>query len=143
MHLRTSSGVNTDACASPHMTGIQYVASGTCKVNGGATINLNTVTTAQSVKINLTDSSTSVTTESAVFWAFDGSTDATAPVTVTAYGAEQGDAAWTACGGVGNAVSLTDQTAAISHDYYVLMSASPDTVGSKTSFAWKIQVDYY
>ena len=143
MHLRTSSGVDTDACAANHMTGIQYVASGTCQVNGGGVVALNTVTTLQSVQINFTDGATSISTELGKFWAYDGSVDANAPVGVTAQGAEQGNSTWTACGGSAAAVTLADQGANINHNFYVIMSASPTSIGSKTSFAWKISLDYF
>lgn len=143
MHLRTASGTDTDACASTHMTGIQYVAAGTCKVNGGSTVDLDTVTAEQSVRITFTDGATSISTENATFYAYDGTTDATAPTGVTAQGAEQGDSTWTACGGSASAVTLTAQGAATSHVFYVIMSASPASVGEKTEFAWKITLDYY
>ena len=125
------------------MTGIQYVASGTCKINGGSTVNLNTVTAKQSVDIGFTDGATAVSTENGIFYAYDGSTDATAPTGVTAQGAETGDAAWTACGGSAAAVTLTDQGSNIQHDFYVIMSASPTSVGEKTAFAFKISIDYF
>ena len=143
MHLRTSSGVDTDACAANHMTGIQYVASGTCQINGGGVVALNTVTSHQSVEITFTDGATAVSTENAIFYAYDGSVDANAPTGVTAQGAETGDTAWTACGGSGSAVTLTDQGSNITHDFDVIMSASPTSVGEKTSFAWKISLDYF
>ena len=143
MHLRTSSGVDTDACANTHMTGIQYVAAGTCKVNGGSTVNLNTVTANESVRIIFTAGATAVSTESGIFYAYDGSTDATSPTNVTVQGAEQGDAAWTACGGSAAAVTLTDQGSNISHTFSLIMTASPVTVGEKTAFAWKISIDYF
>jgi hypothetical protein len=143
MHLRTSSGVDTDACANSHMTGVQYIAVGTCKVNGGATVNLNTVTANESVRIIFTDGATAISTESGIFYAYDGAVDTNVPTAVTAQGAEQGDAAWTGCGGSAAAVTLTNQASNITHTFYVIMSASPDTVGEKTAFAWKIQLDYY
>ena len=143
MHLRTSSGVDTDACGANHMTGIQYVASGTCQINGGGVVALNTVSQQQSVKINFTDGATSVSTELGIFYAYDGTTDANGPTGVTPQGAEQGNASWTNCAGNGSAVALAAQGSAISHDFYLIMSASPTSVGSKTNFAWKISIDYF
>ena len=145
MHLRTASGSpgDTDACAANHMTGIQYVAPGTCQINGGGIINLSTVTAQQSVRITFTDGATSVSTENGTFYAYDGTTDVTAPVGVTVKGAEQGDAAWTSCGGSAAAVSITNQGASVTHYFYVIMSASPDSIGEKISFAWKVSIDYY
>jgi len=125
------------------MTGVQYVAAGTCQVNGGGVVNLNTVTQQQSVRITFTDGATSVATESGVFYAYDGAVDANPPTGVTAQAAEQGDAAWTECGGSAAAVTLADQGSSVTHYFYVIMSASPTSVGEKTSFAWKISIDYF
>jgi len=143
MHLRTSAAVDTDACPNTHMIGIQYVAAGTCQIDGGGVVALNTVATTESVRITFTDGATAVSTETGVFYAYDGAVDANAPTGVTAYGAETGDAAWTACGGSAAAVSLTDQGSNVTHYFYVVMSASPTSVGEKTSFAWKISIDYF
>ena len=143
MHLRTSLGSDIDACAANHMTGIQYASVNTCQINGGGVVALNTVTQQQSVRITFTDGATSVATEGGIFYAYDGSIDSSAPTGVTAQGAERLDDNWTACGGSGSAVTLSDHTTAITHYYYVIMSASPTTVGEKTAFAWKISIDYY
>jgi len=143
MHLRTSSGTDTDACGSPHMDNIKYLTSTTCSINGGSSVNVSTITQNDCVRIKFTDGSTSVTTENGKFYAYDGTTDTNAPTGVTAQALEQGDSSWTACGGSGNAVSITDQSAAVTHYYYVAMSASPTSVGEKTNFAWKISLDYY
>lgn len=142
-HLRTAAGTDTDACASPHMDSIQYVASATCQINQGGVVNVNTIAENDCVRIHFSDGSTSISTENATFYAYDGTTDATAPTNVTAYALERSDAAWTACGGSASAVSLTNQGANINHYFYVAMSVSPDTVGEKTAFAWKISLDYY
>jgi len=143
MHLRTSAAVDTDACPNTHMTGIQYVAAGTCQINGGGVVALNTVATTESTRITFTDGATAVSTESGAYYAYDGAVDANAPTSVTVYGAETGDAAWTAAGGSGSAVTLTDQGSNVTHYFYLVMSASPDTVGEKTAFAWKISIDYF
>ena len=142
-HLRTASGTDTDACVSPHMNSIQYVAAVTGQINQGGVVNVNTIAENDCVRIHFGDGSTSVATENAVFYAYDGTTDATTPTNVTAYALEQTDITWTNCGGFGNAVSITNQNAAINHYFYVAMSASPDIVGEKTKFAWKISLDYY
>lgn len=144
MHLRTSSGVDTDACAASHMTGIQYVAPTTCSIStGGGTVNLNTVTSNQSVRITFTDGATAVSTENGIFYAYDGVVDTNAPMGVTVKGAETTNATWTSCGGSASAVSLANQGSNVTHYFYVIMSASPDTVGEKTAFAWKISIDYF
>jgi hypothetical protein len=38
---------------------------------------------------------------------------------------------------------LTDQGSNITHYFYLIMTGSPDSVGEKTDFAWKISIDYF
>jgi len=147
-HVRTASGTDTDACASPHMDSIQYVAAATCQINQGGVVNVSTIATTDCVRITFTDGATSISTENAKFFAFDGSVDANAPTGVTCQALEQGDAAWSDSGanvnGSAAAIGLADQaTPAVSKVFYVAMSATPSAVGEKLSFAWKITVDYY
>ena len=93
------------------------------------------------LKINFSDAS-SVITESAIFYAYDGTTTTTAPTGVTFVAAEVGDTNWTAAEGSAAAVTITDDTAATSHDYYIACSVSPDSVGEKTAFALRIELTY-
>lgn len=109
---------------------------------GGGTVDLDTITTANCpLKINFSHGSSVVTTGH-VFYAYDGSTPATGPVDVTFKAAEQGDANWTAAAGSGTPVTITDDTTGTSHDYYILLSASPDSVGVKTSFKLRDELTY-
>lgn len=144
MHLRTASGTDTDACAADHMRNVKYINSGNCSIDAAANEVVTNIADTECVRIHFTDTSTSVATENAEFYAYaSGGTDADAPPNVTVQALECGDAAWTAAGGNGSAVSITNDTAAVDHYYYVAMSASPDTVGEKTNYAWKITLDYY
>ncbi len=93
------------------------------------------------VKINFSDAS-SVAISATKFYAYDGTTPATAPSNITVKAAEQGDTNFTDAEGSGSALDLTDQTAATSHDYYIVLSASPDTVGEKTAFAFRMELTY-
>lgn len=140
MHLRKISD-STDNCATPHVTGIKYVASGTCNINHAGVVNLNTVTQNQSVKVNFADAGMS-NTENSYFYCH-GATAADAPSGVTAYAAEQGDSAWTSVAGSGTKKTLSNPSGA-SVNWYVIMSCSPSSVGAKnTNFTWRIETDYY
>lgn len=93
------------------------------------------------LKINFSDAS-SVSTTSAIFYAYDGTTTTAAPTGVTFVAFESGDANFTAAEGSGSAVSLTDQGAATSHDFYIGASVSPDSVGLKDSFTLRCELTY-
>jgi len=142
MHL-IDSGTGLDACIANHLTGIQYIAAGTCKVNGGSTVNLNTVTTQESVRISLTDGATSISTENTKIFAYDGSVEANAPTDTTFQCAEQGESSWTQAEGSASAKSLADQlTPAVTKYWYLIMSVMPETVGTKDNKI-KFSTDYY
>jgi len=61
---------------------------------------------------------------------------------VTFQAAEQGDSAWTNAEGSAAALTLTDQGAATSHDYFIAVSASPESVGLKSAFALRVELTY-
>ncbi|QDP67650.1 MAG: hypothetical protein Tp172MES00d2C118482111_44 [Prokaryotic dsDNA virus sp.] len=91
--------------------------------------------------INFSDAS-SVSTESAIFYAYDGTTTTTGPTGVTFVAAESGDTNFTGAEGSGSALSLADQGASTSHDFYIVVSASPDSVGLKSNFTNRIELTY-
>lgn len=108
---------------------------------GDGTEDLDAITNAEAtLRINFSDAS-SVITESAIFYAYDGTTPATAPSNVDVRAAEVGDANFTQAEGSGSPVTITDDTAATSHDYYIAVSVSPTTVGLK-EFAFRIELTY-
>jgi len=141
MHIRTSAGTDTDACGSPHLIGIKYISSNQCD-KGGGTINCNTLLTTDCIKFNFSHTS-SVATENGLFYAYDGNTVTSAPTGVTFQALEQGDTNWTNAEGQASGVSLGNQSASTSHDFYVAMSASPESVGEKTAFAVRAELTYY
>lgn len=139
-HVENSGG--TELCSTNHCHNTKYVASGTLSLDGGATSNVVDVTTANCpLKINFADPS-SVTTTGGLFYAYNGSTTTVAPTGVTFQAFEQGDAAWTGAGGSAAAVTINDDTAATSHDYFFGMSATPTSVGEKTAFKLRIELTY-
>lgn len=118
-------------------------AGGKSQVDVGAgTVLLDAVATGScALKIVFSDAS-SVATSGAKFYAYDGTTPATAPANITVKAAEQGDANFTDAEGSGSPVTLTDQSAGTTHNFYIIVSASPDTVGEKTAFAFRIELTY-
>lgn len=109
---------------------------------GDGTEDLDAITTAEaSLKINFSDAS-SVITESAIFYAYDGTTPSAVPTGVDFRAAEVGDANFTEAEGSGAAVTITDDTAATSHDYFLVISASPTSVGLKDDFSLRIELTY-
>jgi len=76
------------------------------------------------------------------FFAFDGTTPATAPVEIDVRAAELADINFTEAEGSASALTITDSGSSTSHDFYILVSASPTTVGEKTAFAFRMALTY-
>lgn len=76
------------------------------------------------------------------FFAFDGTTPATAPTDIDVRAAELADIIFTQAEGSGSALSITDSGSATDHDFYILVSASPESVGEKTAFAFRMALTY-
>lgn len=139
-HVESSVGANDSSANTPHNN--KWLTSSTVSLNGAGSTALSAATTAQcALKVNFSDAS-SVITESAIFYAYDGTTTTAVPTGVTFVAAEQGDAAWTGAEGSAAAVTVTDDTTATSHDYYFLASVSPDSVGAKTAFKLRFELTY-
>lgn len=139
-HVESSVGANDSSANTPHNN--KYLTSNTVSLNGAGSTSLNAASTAAcALKINFSDAA-SVTTTGHIFYAYDGTTPATAPTGVTFYAAEQGDANWTNAEGSAAGVTVTDDTAATSHDYFLLISASPESVGAKTAFKLRSELTY-
>ena len=138
-HVRSSGGADSSDGNSPHNS--KYLTSSTVSVNGGASANLDTVTTANCpIKITVGES-TNITVTDISLYAYDGTTTTDAPVGMTVQLAEQGDSTWTQAHGSGSALSISDSsTPAEDHDFFVLASASPTSVGVKS--ASKIRVEF-
>jgi len=144
----------SDGCGANHCQNVKYIQ-GTEYDSGGGTETLNDtnlVATECTIRIRFTDGS-SVQTSSARFYAYDGSTTTTEAVGVDVYAFEQGVAAttWTNInddsgntGGDngGERLDLDDQGAATDHTFYIAISASPESVGAKTSFDFGIALTY-
>lgn len=137
------------------MNNNKYLTSNTISINGGGSESLNdTNLTANecTLKVNFSHGS-SVTTSSAFFYCYDSTTTTTEAVGVDVYAFERGASAtaWTLVnddsgniGGnnSGERLSLADQTTATSHDFYVAVSVSPESVGAKGSFDFGVTLIY-
>ena len=135
-HVKSSVGADDSAANTPN--NVKFISQaggggGDSQADwGDGTEDLDAMTTGEAtLKINFADAS-SVITEDAVLYAYDGSTPATGPVGVTIVAAEVGDTNFTNIEGSGSPLAIDDDGAATSHDYYIAVSASPDSVGAKT-----------
>jgi hypothetical protein len=138
-HVESSVGADDSSGNTPNNN--KYVASGTGDWGDG-TESLSNITNAEcTLKINFSDGA-SVTTTGHIFYAYDGTTTTAVPTGVTFQAAESGDAAWTNAEGSAAALTITDDTASTSHDYYILISASPESVGEKTAFKLRDELTY-
>lgn len=77
-----------------------------------------------------------------IFYAYDGSTTTAVPTGVDFRCAEQGDTNWTEAEGSASALGITNSASATSHDFFLLISASPTSVGEKTAFALRSELTY-
>lgn len=145
-HVESSVGADDSSANTPKNSKFISQTGGTggdSQVDIGAgTVDLDAVTTANCpLKINFSDAA-SVTTTGHIFYAYDGTTTTAVPTGVTFYAAEQADANWTNAEGSAAALTITDDAAGTSHDYYILVSASPESVGAKTAFKLRDELTY-
>lgn len=144
-HVESSVGANDSSANTPNNNKFISQSGGTGGDSqadwGDDTEDLDAITDAEcALKINFSDAS-SVVTEDAIFYAFDGTTTTTAPVGVTFQAAESGDTNWTNAEGSAAALELDDQSASTSHDFFIAVSSSPESVGAK-DFAVRVELTY-
>jgi len=109
---------------------------------GDGTEDIDAITDAEAtLKVSFGHTSSVVTTD-AIFYAYDGTTPATAPTDIDVQAFEVGDTNFTEAEGSGSALALDDNTTAETHDYYIGVSCSPASVGEKTAFAFRIELTY-
>jgi hypothetical protein len=130
-HISNASDVHQ--CTTNHVHNTKFLTSTTMSLDGAASANLSTLTTANAgLKFNFADAA-SVATSACTFYAYDGTTDTTAMAGVTFQAAEAAvTATWVAANGSGAALALTDQAASTSHDFFVATSVTPTSTGAKT-----------
>ena len=139
-HAKTAGGADKSSGNTPHNT--KYLAAGTVSLNGAGSAAVNTIGTADCPLLINFSHGVAVDITDHFVYAYDGANTANPPTDVTFQIAEQGDAAWTGAGGSGAALGVTDSLAAASHDFFFLISASPDTVGQKTAFRIRDELIY-
>lgn len=139
-HALDSDGT-TDNSDGDTPNNVKYVASGTGDWGDGTEDVADMLTSEATLKINFAHAS-AVACSSITFYAYDGTTTTDGPTGVTFYALEQGDAAWTNAEGSGSALSVSDSESSTSHDFYIAVSASPDSVGEKTAFTLRMELTY-
>ena len=138
-HVKSSANADDSSGNTPKNN--KYI-SGTTADWGDGVENLNLITDAEcALKINFSDAA-SVAITGAIFYAYDGVTTTDVPTGVTFQAAEQGAANWVNAEGSAAAVTLADSAAATSHDYFIAVSASPESVGLKSAFALRVELTY-
>ena len=136
---------NAHLCTTNHVNNTKWIAdSGASSVslNGAGNSNVTALTTANAgLKFNFSDGA-SVVTQNGKFYAYDGTTDATAMAGVTFKALEAAvSSAWVTANGLGAALTLQDDTSATSHDFFIATSVSPTSTGAKTGKV-KISLTY-
>lgn len=146
MHVKTAADADKSAANTPN--NVKFISQaggggGDSQADwGDGTEDLDQITDAEAtLKINFSDAA-SVITEDAIFYAYDGTTTTAVPTGVTFHAAEVGDTNWTNAEGSAAALALDDQATNTSHDFFVAVSASPESVGEKTAFAIRFEVTY-
>ncbi len=143
-----------DQCGVNHANNVKWI-SNTQFDNGGGTetINDTNLTVDEcSLRVRFTDGA-SVAITNGRFYSYDGTTTTVEAVGVDVEAFEQGVTAttWTtinndsgSIGGdnAGERLDLADQGAATDHTYYFAISASPESVGAKTSFDFGLALTY-
>ena len=145
-HVESSVGANDSSGNTPNNVKFISQSGGTGGDSqadwGDGTEDLDAILDAEcTLKINFShDSAVAITNH--VLYAYDGSVTTNGPTDVTFVAAEQGDTNWTAAEGSANALTITDSGSSTSHDFFVAVSASPDTVGEKTAFKIRDELTY-
>lgn len=116
------------------------------------------------LRISFEENTTDTATTATRFYAYDGSTPATAPPGVKTVGFEIDTASgggsylkinkdtdagvglgWHTAAGIGSSVNklqLTSESSLSKHYWFLGVSAAPTTVGLKTAFVFRIETDY-
>ncbi|HLE03324.1 MAG TPA: hypothetical protein VI729_01755 [Anaerolineales bacterium] len=138
----------TDQCGANHANNVKYLTGSTMSVNGAGSEAINDTNLAEiecSLRVHFSHGS-AVAISGARLYAFDNSVVTNEAVGIDMYAFERGVAAtaWTLInddsgniGGdnAGERLALGDKTSATDHYWYIALSASPESVGAKASFA--------
>lgn len=128
---------------------------------GAGTVTLDTTAIATgdcTLKIEWQDDAINTALSNIKFYAYDGTTPATAPANLTVVAFERAAAAinknrtggdttgkaWDAAYGIGgsaNALALDNQASAATHTFYIGISARPGSYGQNTGVAFRLEFD--
>jgi hypothetical protein len=145
-HVESSVGANDSSGNTPNNTKFISQSGGTGGDSeadwGDGTEDIDAILEAECpLKINFAHGSAVAITNHIVY-AYDGSTTTAVPTGVTFQIAEQGDTNFTNAEGSAAALAVGDSASATSHDFYFLISASPESVGEKTAFKIRSELTY-
>lgn len=133
-----ASAANTNLSSANSPRNNMYVTANTVSINGNTAVNTNAVSTANcALKLNFQhDSNVQITAWT--FYAYNGTTEATPPSGITCFAAPYLANGWQNINGSANSANLGTSATANSHDKYLMISATPSSVGSK---AWSYKQD--
>jgi len=145
-HVESSVGANDSDGNTPNNNKFISQSGGTAGDSqadwGDGTEDIDAILTSEcALKINFAHTA-AVAVTNHIIYAYDGTTTTTAPTDVSFVIAEQGDATFTVAEGSAAALSVADSGSSASHDFYFIISASPDSVGEKTAFAIRDELTY-
>ncbi len=145
-HVESSVGANDSSGNSPNNNKFVSASGGGGGDSqadwGDGTEDIDAITDEEcALKINFSHTSAVAVTDH-ILYAYDGSTTTNAPTGVDFQVAESGDTNFTNAEGSASALGVTDSGSATSHDFYFLISASPESVGEKTDFVLRDELTY-
>lgn len=145
----------TDQCGANHMNNVKYIDANNMSVNGGGNEAINDTNLGETectLRINFSHGA-SVVLSNIRLYMFNGTTTTTYAPNLDAFAFVRGesDTAWTQInnGGAGTGgdnsgerYDIADRSTNTSHDFYVAISVSPETVGAKSTNDIGISLTY-
>ena len=138
-HISTDEDV--ERCTVTHLHNTKYLDGTHVSIDGAGSTTLPISTSNCGLMFTFSDTS-SIATSSTNFYAYDGDTDINPMLGVYFQAAEGGQSTeWINANGLGNALTLQNQSSSTSHNFFVATSVSPTSNGSKAG-AIKINLTY-
>ena len=122
----------------------KYIGPNTINIDGGGDVALNGTNLVEAdCTLDLEfGHGSAVAITNCIFWIY-GSSESSDPTDVAVQACEQGDTAWTACGGAGTDLTLGDSGSSTEHHWFLGISISPTSIGEKdTEFTMKCSLTY-
>lgn len=149
-HVSDNADAHVAACTTGgHLHNTKYLTGTTMSLDGAASANLSTLTTAQAPLKFVFDTTdlggASVATSGAKFYAYSSS-DGTPVSGVTVQAGEAAvTSTWVSIGTTGAAaagLTIADQSTATSHNFFLAVSVTPISTGAKTTNVLKLSLTY-